>query len=350
MPWVPVAVMLVYTVCLASVRNFIPDDISLVSTYFVLMGLLAVPKVIFAVCSALGLGWKKMRRSRYNWGNLVAVVLILFTWYVVIYGSTIGLRQLKISRVDVWVDDLPDSFEGYRIVHFSDAHVGTFVDGRTGLLRRALDSINAQHPDLIAFTGDLQNLQPQEIYPVQDMLGQLKAGDGVVSVLGNHDYSEYVNEDPLTEAANCSEIIARQRKWGWKLLLNENLTIRRGSDSIVIAGEENLERPDRADFGKTMQGVGKRAFVVMLQHNPKAWDRYIRASNRVQLTLSGHVHGGQISLFGLRPSSLKYRQDYGLYEEDGKALYVSSGIGGLLPFRFGVPPEIAVITLHKRKL
>lgn len=348
--WLPGIGMVVYTICLASIRNFIPDDIGVVNTYLLLVGLIVILKAIFALCSGLGLLYCKVRRTRNNWGNLIAFVLILFSWYVLIYGSTVGVGKLDVKHVDIYFDDLPKEFEGYRIALFSDAHVGSFTGERMKLLQRDIDSINAQNADLIAFAGDLQNIQPQEVYPVQQMLSELKAKDGVVSVMGNHDYSEYINADPAIEAANVKEMIARQRQMGWKLLLNGNISIRRGNDVIFIAGEENFKKPDSADFGRTMTGVPEKSFVVMLQHNPKAWDDHIKSSRRVQLTLSGHTHGGQLMLFGFRPTRLIYRQDYGLYQEGNATLYVSAGIGGLVFFRFGVSPEISVITLHKKKL
>ncbi|MGI6243508.1 MAG: metallophosphoesterase [Prevotella sp.] len=347
--WVPTVAMLVYTIVLALNRNFIPEDIRIINVYLLLMGLYVVPKMLFALCSAAGLVWKRLVHIRYNWGNIAAIFLILFCWYSIIYGSTLGFRKLDVRHIDLYFDDLPASFEGYKIVQFSDAHVGSFSKNGIRLLQNALDSINAQQPDLIVFTGDLQNLRPKELDPVQQQLAGLRAKDGVVSVLGNHDYSEYIHENPAIEAANCREIISRERQCGWQLLLNEHKTIYRGGDSIVIAGEENLEKPARADFSKTMDKVDEGAFVVMLQHNPEAWEQHIKPSNRVQLTLSGHMHGGQVALMGFRPSALKYKHDYGLFKEDNKALYVASSVGALIPFRIGISGEIAVITLHKAK-
>ncbi len=341
--------MALYTLYLGTMHDFVPEDMTLVNTYVVLLGLVVIPKVIAALCSSLGYLWRKMRHKRQNWGNLVAFFLCILNVYILIYGFTIGFRKLDVKHVDLYMADLPKSFEGYRIVQFSDAHVGSFTGWRKALLQRDIDSINSQHADLIAFTGDLQNLQPQELYPVQDMLSSLKAKDGIVSVLGNHDYAEYIEEDPAIEAANCKELIDRQRQWGWTVLLNGHTAVHRGQDSLVLAGEQNLEKPDSANYEKTMQGIAKGAFVVLLQHNPKSWDQYIRPSKRVQLTLSGHVHGGQLSLFGLRPARFKYKEAYGLYEEDGSYLYVTSGIGALLPFRFGATAEIVVITLHQKK-
>lgn len=339
--------MLVYTVALATIRNFVPDDLTWVNVYMILMGLVVVPKALFMVCSGLGNLFCRLSGSHRNWGNYLAWVLIVCNWYVLVCGFLVGIDRFEVKRIDLFFDNLPSAFDGYRIVHFTDAHVGTLETRNMGLLKRDLDSINAQHADLIAFTGDLQNIRPQEIRGAQGMLSSLRARDGVVSVLGNHDYSKYVHEGAAVEAANRAETIARERQCGWRLLLNEHIAIRRGQDSIVIAGEQNFGDPDSADFRKTMCGVGEQAFTIMLQHNPAAWDKTIVPTGRVALTLSGHTHGGQMSVFGWRPTRLTYAEDYGHYVKGKSQLVVSSGLGGLVPFRFGIPPEIVVITLHK---
>jgi predicted MPP superfamily phosphohydrolase len=345
--WLPGVGMLIYTIALASIRNFVPDDLTSINVYLLIVGLWVVPKALFALCSGLGLLWCRIRHSHTNWGNVVALVLTLFTWWVVIYGSTVGVTRLRVKRLDLYYNDLPSHFEGYRICAFSDAHVGSFTGRRVRLLERDIDSINAQKADLICFLGDLQNIQPAEIYPVQSILSRLHAQDGVISILGNHDYSEYIHDDPAVEVANEREVISREAQMGWKLLRNEHLVLHRGADSIVIAGEENLAKPARSNFQKTMQGVGDHAFVVVLQHNPAAWVNEILPNRHVQLTLSGHTHGGQMSILGLRPTHLREPHDLGLYQQDGAMLYVTAGIGGLIFFRFNMPAEITVITLHR---
>lgn len=345
--WLPGMLMVVYTIALVSIRDFVPADLTWVNVYMFLVGLIVWPKAIYALCSGLGLLWCRWRHSRVNIGNAVAAVLIVINWYMLIYGSTVGPRQLEVRRSDLYFENLPERFDGYRIVFFSDAHVGSFTGSRRALLQRDIDSINAQHAQLIAFGGDLQNIRPREIEPVRSLLASLHAPDGVVSVLGNHDYSEYTKDAPQVEAANRHKVIALQRQMGWRLLLNSHLVIRRGGDSIVVAGEQNFKKPDSCDFARTMRGVGEGAFVVMLQHDPRAWDDHLVASHRVPLTLSGHTHGGQVSFLGLRLTRLVYPEDDGLYQKDGSTLCVSAGIGGLVFFRFGVPPEINVITLHR---
>lgn len=348
--WLPSIGLLGYTVALASIRNFAPDDLFWLNLYLFLVESIVTPKAIFAFCSGLGLLYCRLTHTRNNWGNLVAPPLCLFSLYILIYGSTLGFRKLEVRHIDIYSRELPKAFDGYRIAQFTDAHVGTLTGNRYKMLTRVIDSLNAQNADAIVFTGDLQNMQPSELYPVQDLLKSLHAKDGVFSVLGNHDYSQYIKADPAVKAANEREVISRERQFGWTVLLNEHHTIRRGKDSLVIAGEENdglPPFPDRGDINKTLEGISPSAYVVMLQHAPSAWRRSILPKSQVQLTLSGHTHGGQIQLFGLRPTMLTSKEDYGLYLDGNRALYVSAGIGGLIPFRFGIPGEIAVITLHK---
>lgn len=348
----PGILMLAYSVALATIRNFVPDDLKLLNLYLALLGLLVVPKAIFALFSFLGHLWCRLAHRRHNWGNWIGLFVGLFVICVFIYGYTIGFRSLSVKHVDLEFTDLPDSFDGYRIVQFSDAHVGTFTGKRKAILRRAIDSINAQKADVIVFTGDVQNVQPSELYPAQSILSSLRAQDGVYSVLGNHDYSTYVKADPAVKAFNERELISLERRLGWDLLLNEHRVVHRGKDSLVIAGEENGGAPpflNKADLNKTLSSVNTGAFVIMLQHDPSAWRREIFPKSRVQLTLSGHTHGGQLSLFGFRPTMLTASEDKGLYEQSGRYLYVSAGLGGVVPFRFEMPGEITVITLHKKK-
>ena len=205
----------------------------------------------------------------------------------------------------------------------------------------------------MAFTGDLQNKIPSEILPVQELLKSIQAKDGVYSVIGNHDYPIYFKGDEYEKYDSMNVRAAVDRKLGWNLLVNERLTIRRGNDRILIAGMDNDgdgERfPQNGDIQETLFGVSRQDFVVMLEHDPSSWRRTILPHSHTQLTLSGHTHGGQLSLLGLSPAKLKYHESYGLYKINGRYLYVTSGISGVVPFRFGVPAEIAVITLRKSK-
>lgn len=348
--WLPGIFMCAYTVFLAMSRNFAPGNIDVLNVYLLLLGVIVLPKFVFALCSLLGWGHCRFHHTRNNWGNLVGFILGIAVIVIVVYGSTFGFRKLVVRHVVYKSADLPDAFNGYKIVQFSDAHVGTYGSGNQDLLARFVDSINAQKPDLILFTGDLQNMEPRELYPVMPVLGSLKAGDGVFSVLGNHDYSDYIKADETVKVANERELISRERQLGWTLLLNENRAIRRGNDSIVIAGMENDGRPpfpQKGDLKKTLAGVDSSAFVIMLEHDPTAWRRKILPESNAQLTLSGHTHAMQFSIFGFSPASLIYNEWGGMYYEGERAINVSVGMGGFIPFRFGASNEIVVITLAK---
>lgn len=353
--WLPTLAMMVATVVLVLERDFTTPDQTAENTYLLVLGLYFIPKAVYVLCSIVGRIVKKLSHSRYNWGNLVGMILGLIIVYVMLYGSFIGVRRLKVNHVEIALEKLPRAYEGYKLVLFSDAHVGSFTGWRKKLLQRDIDSINAQKADAIVFAGDLQNLRPSELYPVQDILRQLKAPDGVFSVLGNHDYSDYIKDDPAICAANEREMQSRQRQFGWTLLMNEWKSINRGprkEGRLVFAGMENYSMKDstqRADLKLTLAGIDPADCVILLQHDPSAWQQLILPEANVPLTLSGHTHGGQLSFFGLRATRVKGGEDYGLYHEGHHQLYVTCGIGGLLPFRFGVSPEIAVITLKSDK-
>lgn len=340
--------MVAWTVTLALSRDFVPQEMGEVDIYLLILGVVFVPKAVFWLCSMVGGAVRKILHKRYNWGSLIGLALVVPIVAAVVYGSTVGVRQLSVKHVELAFDDLPAAFDGYRIVLFSDLHAGTFTGTLRKTLQRDIDSINAQQADMIVFAGDIQNLRPSELYPLQDILRQLEARDGVFSVLGNHDYSAYIDDDPAIKAANERETVSRERQMGWTLLMNENHTVKRGGQSIVIAGEENggnKADTDRDDLKKTLAGVADDAFVIMVQHDPKEWRHSILPGSKAQLTLSGHTHGGQVSLFGLRGTQLTCDEDYGLYSEGGRRLYVTGGLGGLVPFRLGVSPDIVVLTL-----
>ena len=351
--WLQCFGMVVYTICLASLRNFVPDDPVWIDVYLLFIGVWVVPKAIFALCSSLGLLYCRLRRCRRNVGSFVGLAVGIIAAVLYVYGTTVGFSRLEIRHLDIYMKDLPATFDGYKIVQFSDAHVGTFYGSRFALLKRDVDSINAQKADVIFFTGDLQNMQPSELCPHARSLASLQAKDGVYSILGNHDYSEYIKADADIKDANEKDMVNRQRQMGWKLLRNEHISIHCGKDSIVVVGTENDGRPpfpQKADLRKALRGIENAGvFKILLQHDPSSWDRHVLPQSNIQLTLCGHTHAGQLSIFGWRPTELRYKQDYGLYKQGDHYLYVTAGIGGVVPFRLGSSAEIAVITLHKTK-
>lgn len=310
--------------------------------FFFFMGLIVAPLVFSLLCR-----WLAPRR---HWRK-AAIVCSLLAWGLVFYGYFVGFSTLEVRQFEYASADLPEAFDGYRIVQFSDAHVGSY---NGSMLENAIETINAQGADAIVFTGDLENLHPDELELQMSVLSQLHAKDGVFSVLGNHDYPTYLDCDEATKAECVRKTKMLERKMGWQLLLNEHQTIRRDSDSIVIAGMENwgtLKRmPRLGDVKKTMAGVSPSSFVLMLQHDPTAWRKKILPECHAQLTLSGHTHGGQFSIFGWSPASLTYDVWGGSAYEGDRAIYVSTGLGALIPFRLNMPGEIVVITLKSKKV
>lgn len=353
--WLPTIGLVAYTIYLMYEKSFIPDNPDIIYIYLFLLGLIAIPKTVYILFSLAGLlcshlfHRKKSNHPHKNYGNLLGLLSVPILWYILFYGSFIGFQKLEINRQAYISPDLPKAFNGYRIVQFSDAHVGTYSGHRQWILQRAVDSINALRPDLIVYTGDIQNAKPEELYQQMDILSQLKAKDGVYSVLGNHDYAQYVDCSEAQKTANCRETVSLEKQLGWTLLQNEHQYIERGKSRIVIAGMENdgdgKHFPQKGHIDKTLKGVGDKDFILMLEHDPSSWRRKIIPDGRAQLTLSGHTHNMQFTLFGWCPLSLTGNEYNGWYTHDNQSLFITAGLGGLIPFRFGATGEIVVITL-----
>ena len=344
--------MLVYTIALALTRDFTPQPQQPLNIYLLTIGVAILPKFIIVGCVVLGKWAMRLFHSRRNWGVVPGVVLAFLCAFVTLYGSTIGFHHFDVRRVDCTFPDLPDDFDGYRIALFSDAHVGSYDADENGVLRSAIDSINRLHPDVIFFLGDLQNTTPDEIAIHASTLSSLSAPDGVFSILGNHDYSKYKGGSTM-EKLSCEKSM---RDWhgrlGWRLLCNESCLLRHGHDSIVVAGLEDNEE-EGADHGlpqcdSALSGVSPGQFIIMLAHNPRLWRRNVLPETSAQLTLSGHTHGGQVGLLGITTTTAFYSEDDGLYEENGRFLFVTRGLGALIPFRFNVTGEVVLLTLHKK--
>ena len=359
--WIICAAMVGYTVYLAMERDFIPgnDRILILYGYLFLLGLVIIPMWTFSICSLLGkaCSWivrkckKHPKAKPHNYGNLMGTLSVPAVWFVLFWGTFVGFNKLEVNHHTYVSEKIPEAFDGYRIVLFSDAHVGSYQKHNSWLLQRAVDSINAQKPDIILFVGDLQNIQPTELYPHIDVLEKLKAKDGVYSVLGNHDYAEYVGVDEAMKVANCRETVSLERQMGWNVLLNEHGTIEHGKDHMILAGMENdgdgKRFPQKGDVDKTLENVTSDDFILMMEHDPSAWRRKIVTDGRAQLTLSGHTHKMQFSIFGWCPLSLTGKEYNGWYKEGDQQLFVTAGLGGLIPFRFGATGEIVVLTLRR---
>ncbi len=280
---------------------------------------------------------------------LAAILLVAGWWLLYFYGHCIGRFRCEVRRVEI-ATRVPRSFRGYRIVQISDLHLDGWR-GHADVLRRRVEEINALCPDLVCFTGDLVSLSAQEIEPFVPILRGIRARDGVVSVLGNHDYLPYARQlTPKERMQEVERIISTQREQlGWTLLLNEHITVARGKDSIAVLGCENHSvgvHPviQRGNLKKAMRGTDGMT-RILLTHDPSHWRAEVVGQTDIALTLSGHTHAMQLRILGYTPSSFLYPECDGLYEEGGQWLHVNIGLGGTLPMRIGATPEITLITL-----
>ena len=364
--WLPSIILVAITLILTYEKSFIPDNPTLLYIYLLLLGLIAIPKAVFMLCSITGLACSKLLHRKKgtkgkNYGNLLGMLFVPVIWYILLYGVFVGFNKLEVNYQEYASPDLPKAFDGYKIVLFSDVHAGSYTERNQYVLQKAIDSINAQHPDLIVFTGDIQNTQPQDLYRHMDVLSTLRAKDGIYSVLGNHDYGDYICGNTARKVANCRETMSLEKQLGWTLLMNAHHVIDRKGSHIIIAGMENdgdgIRFPQKGDIRKTLKGVStplphreetgvRSPFILMLEHDPSAWRRKIIPDGRAQLTLSGHTHKMQFSLFGWCPMTITGKEVSGWYQEGNQSLFVTAGLGGLIPFRFGATGEIVVLTLR----
>ena len=297
---------------------------------------LAVSGVIRAVA---GVSFKRA----FLWGLLS----LLLPPAAILYGSLIERNTFRVKKIELAYENLPEGFRDYRIVHISDIHARSFSK-REKSLQRAVDKINALDPDMIAFTGDLITMTPDELDPISAVLSSMKAKDGVFSVLGNHDYCMYSDMSQTEKQKSLEDLIIKEREMGWDLILNEHRIIRKGKDSIAVIGVENTSPsrhfPSRGDLNKASEGT-EGMFRLLLSHDPMHWEAEIIGKD-YPLTLSGHTHAMQVSLFGWSPSSLIFKQHKGLYTEGNQSIYVNKGLGEtIFPVRIGAIPEITLITL-----
>jgi len=327
-----------------------PEAMNRLSLLLIVFLCINVPKALFSICAITFRALAgKIRHEFYE--SYIALAIALFSGATILFGATEGKQHFEVKEVEICSTDLPQGFDGYRIVHIADIHAGSWGTD-TQPLQRAVGIINSLQPDLIVFTGDLINNLASELDAFMPILSLLKAKHGVYSVLGNHDYSTYIKwEHPHQQEAEQDSLQAKQTRMGWLLLNNRNVKLYQQGDSIALIGVENSGRPpfpDHARLDEASEGT-RGMFKVLLSHDPSHWRREVLPKTDIQLTLSGHTHDMQTSLFGLSPAAFVYPEHNGLYQENDQMLYVNIGLGHLLyPIRLGAWPEITALTLRKK--
>lgn len=296
--------------------------------------------------------------ERRKFVSQIALGLGAIPFASLLYGMYRGKYNYRVLSYQLYFEDLPDSFDGYRITHISDIHAGSFDNRRK--IEYGVRLINKQDSDLILFTGDIVNNKATELVPWSRLFGTLKAKDGVFSVLGNHDYGDYVSwETEEAKQQNLEDLIKMQRLMGYDVLLNESRYIERNGERLAIIGVENWGKggfKKAGDLKKATTEVNPEDFKILMTHDPSHWEaEVIKDELHYHLTLSGHTHGMQfgIEIPGwIKWSPVKWRYTYwaGIYEELGQYINVNRGFGYLgYPGRVGIWPEVSVIELRKGK-
>lgn len=315
-----------------------------------------VAKLVFVVFDLIASIPRLFGHRRIRLLSLAGGVLAVITFIAMWWGALVNRLNINTENVTVNVAELPQPFDGYRIVQISDLHVGTF-GADTAYVSKVVDYVNSLNPDVVLFTGDIVNRTSDELKPFVGTLSRLECPDGVYSILGNHDYGDYYNWDCESDKkASLDSLVAMQKRMGWRLLLNEYEIIRRDGDSIAVVGVENVGDPPFKVYGDlkaSYPDLSDSVTKILLTHNPAHWQMEIadRDDMNVGLTLSGHTHAMQMSAFGWSPAAWRYDNWGGLYfDKSGRhPLYVNIGIGTVgMPMRIGATPEVTVITLKKK--
>ncbi len=295
--------------------------------------------------------------SRSDFIIKTGLVLGSIPFFSLIYGMAGNAYRYQVRKLTLIFPDLPDSFDGFRIVQVSDIHTGSFLNKEP--LTHAVGMINEQKPDIVFFTGDLVNYIHNEALTYIDILNKIEAERGVMSIFGNHDYGDYYKwENQAAKENNIRELRNIHSKLGWNLLWDEHLYIEKNGEKIGLIGVQNCSSHGFANYGsleKATENFNYCPVNILLSHDPSHWDKEVNKKYpRIDLTLSGHTHGMQFGVevpgFKWSPIQYIYKEWAGLYQVKNQYLYVNRGLGFIgYPGRVGILPEITLIELRKHK-
>ncbi len=310
---------------------------------------------IFPISFKLFSAQKSFSADRRNFLGKVVGGIALLPFGSMIYGVVKGRFDFKVHKVTLTFKDLPKAFDGFKIAQISDVHSGSFDSD--AVVKKGLNLLTKQNPDMILFTGDLVNNYEYEIKPYIEHFKNLKAPYGKYSVLGNHDYGWHGRWDSQTAMhENLDKLKVHHQEMGFDLLNNANRSIEKEGETIKLLGVENWGNPPFPQYGdldKSLENVAKDDFSILMSHDPDHWEKKtLPHQQHIHLTLAGHTHGMQfgVEIPGLKWSPVKYKYPRwaGLYKEQEQFLYVNRGFGYIgYPGRFGIWPEITMIELKK---
>ncbi len=275
---------------------------------------------------------------------------------LLVYGLIRNPHRYKVHRHKIALPKLPDDWKPLKIVQISDIHSGSFFKKEP--IKKAVELINQQNADLIFFTGDLVNNRADEIIKYLDIFKALQARYGIYSVLGNHDYGDYVQwSSSDAKIKNLERLIGYHQEMGWTLLRNAHQCIDLGNHTIAVIGVENfsakLRFPKYGDLRTSLAGCPETDLKILLSHDPSHWKfEVIKDYPDIDLTLSGHTHGMQFGfeipgLVKWSPVQYVYKEWAGIYRERNQYLYVNRGFGYLgYPGRVGILPEITILEIE----
>lgn len=322
---------------------------------FIFMSMLLC-KLLFCIFDWISHLPRLLHRNRWKFLSAAGVAISVLLFGAMWWGALVNRNRVSVTETVIDSPRWPDAFDGYKIAQISDLHVGSWGTDTT-FLSKLVDNINALGPDLIVFTGDIVNRQSDEFTPMVSTFSRLKATDGVLAIMGNHDYGDYRSwPDETAHIADRENLHNLYNQTGHRLLLNETQFIKRGSDSIAVIGVENIGEPPFSIYGDldaSYPDTSDSLPKILLTHNPAHWSADIKNNplRNIDLTLSGHTHAMQVQICGFTPSSFRYSTPWGLYTDSiGHSLVVNRGAGTVgMPMRLGATPEITLITLRSRK-
>ncbi len=317
--------------------------------------IIRLPQAAYSFFTENDRSQKKHFPLRRKFISQLALGIAAIPFTSLLYGMYKGKYNFKVLKYTLHFEDLPDAFDGYRITQISDIHSGSFDNKEK--IKYAVDLVNEQQPDVILFTGDMVNNKADEMQPWKEIFSKLEAKDGMFSILGNHDYGDYISwESEEAKKQNLINLAEIQKEIGFDLLLNESRFIEKEGQRIALVGVENWGKgfKQKGDLAKAARKIEAKDFKILMSHDPTHWqEQVIDDDYHYHLTLSGHTHGMQfgIEIPGwIKWSPVKWRYKYwaGIYKEKEQYINVNRGFGFLAyPGRVGIWPEITVIELKK---